>query len=270
MLPLTLLRYPGGKSKAIKILEKYLPNDIDLIISPFFGGGSFEIFCAIKKGITVKGFDLFEPLVNFWNCVLTDNLKLQVEIKLIHPINKEQFLEKRKSITNLKLDSYKRAALFFAINKSSFSGTTLSGGFSKQAAENRFNSSSINKVGMFKCENLIVELQDFKNLFKDLDTMKTKNTLIYLDPPYLIESKLYGNKGDMHLNFDHKLLAEFLLNINKDTCWMLCYNDNDYIRELYKDCKIISEKWNYSMSSSKKESSEVIIISKKLELELKK
>jgi len=43
------LRYPGGKSKAIKIIEDIIIDNFDLknistIISPFVGGGSFEFY----------------------------------------------------------------------------------------------------------------------------------------------------------------------------------------------------------------------------------
>ena len=40
-------RYPGGKSRAVKILEKYF-EDVNEFASPFIGGGSFEIFMAQK------------------------------------------------------------------------------------------------------------------------------------------------------------------------------------------------------------------------------
>ena len=50
----TLLRYPGGKAKAVKILEKYIPENTTKIVSPFFGGGSLE-FQLASKGIEVQG-----------------------------------------------------------------------------------------------------------------------------------------------------------------------------------------------------------------------
>ena len=41
----------------------------------------------------------------------------------------------------------------------------------------------------------------------------------------------------------------------------MTYNNNDYIRNLYKDYKIIDVNWTYCMNKDKK-SSEIIIISK--------
>ena len=47
------LRYPGGKTRACKILETIMNehfdiNDFDNLISPFFGGGSFEFYIQKK------------------------------------------------------------------------------------------------------------------------------------------------------------------------------------------------------------------------------
>ncbi|MBT7252518.1 MAG: DNA adenine methylase, partial [Candidatus Nitrosopelagicus sp.] len=49
------LRYPGGKSRAVKEIWKYIePLEPKTLCSPFFGGGSLEIFCA-QQGIKVTG-----------------------------------------------------------------------------------------------------------------------------------------------------------------------------------------------------------------------
>ena len=64
----TLLRYPGGKAKAIKVLSQYVPQDTKKVVSPFFGGGSFEFYLS-EQGIEVEGYDIFKPVVNFWKVV---------------------------------------------------------------------------------------------------------------------------------------------------------------------------------------------------------
>ena len=33
---------------------------------------------------------------------------------------------------------------------------------------------------------------------------KHPNDLLYLDPPYKIKNKLYGNRGDLHKDFEHE------------------------------------------------------------------
>lgn len=69
------LRYPGGKSRAVKIISKYIPKETTSLCSPFFGGGSLEIYCA-QNGIRVYGYDSFWPLVDFWQVLLKNPQKL--------------------------------------------------------------------------------------------------------------------------------------------------------------------------------------------------
>lgn len=85
---------------------------------------------------------------------------------------------------------------------------------------------------------------------------ETPTTVIYADPPYYIKDSIYGKDGDMHESFNHKLFAETLLK-RKD--WILSYNDCDYIRTLYKGCRILPTSWSYGMNKSKA-SSELLIL----------
>ena len=64
-----LLRYPGGKFRGAEKIKKYIPTDTKEICSPFLGGGSVELLCA-NGGMRVYGYDKFEPLVDFWNCLI--------------------------------------------------------------------------------------------------------------------------------------------------------------------------------------------------------
>jgi DNA adenine methylase len=66
----TPLRYPGGKSRAVKVILPLIPEDCGELCSPFLGGGSIEI-AAAERGMTVHGYDLFAPLVWFWEEILT-------------------------------------------------------------------------------------------------------------------------------------------------------------------------------------------------------
>ena len=52
MIQKSPLRYPGGKSRAVKIISEHIRKDTTQICSPFFGGGSLEIHWA-QNGIRV-------------------------------------------------------------------------------------------------------------------------------------------------------------------------------------------------------------------------
>ena len=63
----TPLRYPGGKSKAIKTLSAWYPKVITEYREPFIGGGSIAIdVTKSNPDIPVWINDLYVPLYNFW------------------------------------------------------------------------------------------------------------------------------------------------------------------------------------------------------------
>ena len=175
--------------------------------------------------------------------------------------------------------SFDLAAKVYAINRSSFSGATLSGGFSKRASYARFTDSSIDRIRNFREPNLFVQRLDFKESIK-----KHPGAFLYLDPPYMLKrewipehtdertgkiidgywmdrDKLYGKDGDLHSSFDHRGLYEIL---SKRGNWVLSYNDIPEIRDLYKDYEIRKADWAYGMKNvtTKKmgSSSELLII----------
>jgi len=84
----TLLRYPGGKTKAIDLITPYI-KDYDKIVSPFVGGGSLEVHWSANLNKEVIGYDIFDILVNFWNVLLKNPVELSDRMKSISPTNEE-------------------------------------------------------------------------------------------------------------------------------------------------------------------------------------
>ena len=127
------LRYPGGKTRACKKLDAILVKHFDIsnfdtIISPFFGGGSFEFLIQNNHNLNIIANDKFVPLYNFWNICKSKSKKDELCSKLYENINctKERFLELRGKIMNEE-DNFQQALFYFIINRCSFSGATLSG-----------------------------------------------------------------------------------------------------------------------------------------------
>jgi DNA adenine methylase len=254
------LRYPGGKTRACKKLELILLDNFDLnsvntIVSPFFGGGSFEFFLQNKYGFNIIANDKFEPLANFWKVcksVCKEELCTKLSNEKEQTISKETFLEYRKKI--VETDSLMKAVYFFVINRCSFSGATLSGGFSRESSEKRFTHSSITRIKKLDLDNFEINCKDFSCFIGEIENDK----LMFVDPPYFLQkgSKLYGNKGDLHEDFDHLKLYNIMSSKNR---WILTYNNCDFIKNLYKDYKIIETNWSYGMNKTKK-SSEIVIL----------
>ena len=233
----------------------------DTIISPFFGGGSFEFYLQNKYGLKLLVNDKFTPLYNFWKQVKLNKKLLCEELRKIKSVSKEQFMTYRNTIMDLNHDILQQAIQYFVINRCSFSGSTLSGGFSGEASSKRFTPSSIKKVEALDFTNIEIYNSDFYDFVHNFTNDNDNNkTLLFLDPPYYLEnkSKLYGNNGDMHEGFNHQLLFE-LLNTKKN--WVVTYNNCIHVRNMYKDYTIIDVNWSYGMNKSKI-SSEIIILSK--------
>lgn len=251
--PKSPLRYPGGKSKAVKSILPLIPKETKKLCSPFLGGASVELACA-SKGITVYGSDLFQPVIDFWIELIENPEKLANKVQTYHPLSKQKFYNLQKTYPKLK-NRLSRAAVLFVLNRSSFSGSTLSGGMSPEHP--RFTQSSIDRIREFEVFNFHVSNVDFK---ESID--KHDDCLLYLDPPYLNGQALYGQRGDMHKDFEHEELHEILT--SRDN-WILSYNDCDKVREMYKDYNIVNPKWKYGMSNDKS-SKEVLILSDDIQL----
>ena len=255
------LRYPGGKTRACKIIDSIITEhfditQFDILCSPFFGGGSFEFYFQNKYDHKLVVNDKFTPLYNFWKQIKTNKDILCKELNEIKSVSKEEFINYRKTIMELNDNMLQQSLQYFIINRCSFSGATLSGGFSEEASVKRYTESSIKKIKLLDFTNIDIYNFDFEYFINNFTNEKT---LIFLDPPYYLEnSKLYGNNGDMHENFNHTLLYEV---IKTKKNWLITYNNCEYIKNLYKNYLIIDVNWSYGMNKSKS-SSEIIIISK--------
>ena len=226
------LRYPGGKSKALKRILPLIPQ-YDEFREPMVGGGS--VFFALKQNYPNKKYwinDINPELFYFWKYCKEKPDELISEIKKI----KQKYNDGSKLYKYLKLQKeglteLQRATRFFILNRISFSGLVESGGYSKQAFKKRFTESSIERISIAS-----EILQDVKitNLdYWDVVKNRGKNTFIFLDPPYMSnkEAKLYGEKGVLHSNFKHDRFAKHIKKSNHK--WLITYDDCSGVQKVY-------------------------------------
>lgn len=246
------LRYPGGKTRAVHILGAYIPEGTQSVCSPFFGGGSFELHLT-KRGIRISGYDYFEQLCIFWNELLDSPGQLADLLEDYYGnTSKETFNAAQKRLIDMEGSNREIARDFFIVNRSSFSGATLSGGYSKMASEQRFNESSVFRVRNFRNDLVSVTYSDALDVIP-----KSEEDVLFLDPPYLLESSsLYGVRGDKHKDFDHESFYEAVIESEKP--FLLTYNNHPDIKKLWSDFDQVETSWSYGMNSSK-QSSELII-----------
>ena len=235
------LRYPGGKSRAVKIISPIIP-EFDEFREPFLGGGS--VFVYLKQKYPNKTYwinDLYPNLFHFWKQTQQNVDKLIEQVYTWR--NKFENGKKlhRYLLENIEtFDELKKASAFFVFNRITFSGTSESGGFSKAAYEKRFTISSIERA---KLLSSILNDTNITNYdYQDVIEKEGKNVFIFLDPPYFSATKsaLYGKNGNMHKTFDHERLVNILKNTTHK--WLITYDDSKYIRDLFSFANI--NEWN--------------------------
>lgn len=136
------LRYPGGKSRVAKFIVEQFPK-FDEYREPFLGGGS--VFIETKRRFSDKKFwvnDVYFDLFKFWQQTQIDADAVCEKIIAL----KNQFSDGKRLYQFLKNNSEDSAAAFFIFNRITFSGTTLSGGYSEAAFRGRFTASSIERI----------------------------------------------------------------------------------------------------------------------------
>jgi DNA adenine methylase len=140
------------------------------------------------------------------------------------------------------------AVAYYILNKTSFSGLTQQGNFTPLAWDSNFSYSNIEKLlqGGRLLKNLHITNQDYEEVFKKIND----GDFLFLDPPYDIDQFLYGKNGYNHRNFDHYKFNRLLKDCSekKDIKFLITYNDNETVRDLYKDFYIYDKEFNYTMN----------------------
>ena len=229
----TPLWYVGSKAKLVPHLKQYLVNmDLGSMVCPFIGGGAVELYLS-SQDIQVHGSDNFHFLVNFWNQMIYNSSSLVDRVKYWWD-DANGSTDFFSMIHNTE-DPLEQAAFFWILNKQSYRGLTMaSGNPSKSPVQVSF--ASFEKYRSFHSPNLSVHLMDYRDA---LAAHPTKEA--YLDPPYPKKSKLYGD--GTATEFDHKELRDILA--DRSTPWILCYSNEEYIRNLYKDFHINFIEFSY-------------------------
>ena len=253
----TPLRYPGGKSKAIKTLSPWFPKTISEYREPFIGGGSIAIeVTKSNPDIPVWINDLYVPLYNFWVQLRDRGEELSERVReekqrTLDEGDKDKVTASAKELFNKykeeidTYDDFEKAVAFFIMNKCSFSGLTENSTFSQSASNSNFSLVGADKLAQFSklIKNWKITNIDYSEVMK---AHGSRDTFIFLDPPYDIKDFLYGKNREMHKSFDHDRFADDVYNcVHK---FMITYNVNDRLKELYKNYNLKEWKLRYSMA----------------------
>lgn len=264
----TPLRYPGGKSRAIKTLKNYLPQNIKEFREPFVGGGSFFLWYKQQHPeCKIWINDVYYNLYCFWQ-QLQDRGEEMVEVlhelKIIHHEEEsdlkmsvrpkertkkaEDLFFKCKELIQYTDDPFWIAICFWILNKCSFAGLTETGSFSPQASISNFSKGTIEKL--LNISKLIQDVKITNVDYSRLLDYDAEDTFVFLDPPYDILTKsksnaLYGKDGSLHKQFNHEQFFTDVEHCNNK--FMITYNSSLILKERYKDFKIIPYDLKYGM-----------------------
>ncbi|WP_233706292.1 DNA adenine methylase [Helicobacter felis] len=245
------LRYGGGKSLAVGLILERMPINVKRVISPFMGGGSVEIACATELGLEVLAFDIFDILVNFWQVLLEDKECLYQALLALKPTQETYNTIKAELKAHYKqecvLDPLTLARNYYFNFNLSY-GPGFLGWLSKIYTEEKRYHNALAKLKNFDAPTLSVQCADFQEVLSAYP-----NDFAYLDPPYFLEgdSKMFRGIYPMrnfpihHNDFAHAQLAQILK--TRPGPFILSYNDCAFVRETYKDFKIIELAWQYTM-----------------------
>lgn len=255
------LRYPGGKSKAVKILYPLI-CDCDTFYEPFAGGSSLGLYVSQAKNIPVYLNDINYDVYSFWLSALKTNNDLVKNV--LTYFDKPKSFATYQEVLNWKTSNeLETGTRFFCLNRMSFSGTVEAGGYSNSAHLQRFTLSSVKKLEAVK--NLKNNISVFNDDYKDfLLNNLGNNPFVFLDPPYFSNKKsaLYGKNGKLHKQFDHDELFTFLLENKSRFSFFMTYDNSEYIKNKYiKDFYVYQWSLQYGMTNKKSAKNNELLIS---------
>ena len=231
----------GGK-RALRraILERFPDDEVGRYIE-VFGGAAWVLFAKEKKANQLEVYnDINGNLVNLFRCVKYHCGELQRELEWMLT-SREQFFDSKSQLDSQGLTDIQRAARFFHIIKVSFGSDRRTFGTNKK---NLANAIEYLPLIQKRLQGVVIENKDFENLIRVYDR---PGALFYLDPPYHGTEKYYEGSFT-----DHERLKAVLSSIKGR--FILSYNDDTYVRELYKGYNIEEISRNNSLAGKTKTS----------------
>ena len=239
------IRYAGGKQKQAKWIINYFPKQFKEYREPFVGGGSVGLKLRQQEDRVIDKFWIndFDPKIYyFWIGAQNHNERnaeyydRMLEIKKVEGV---EFIKKhfwKGMVRCLDFDVF--GTNYFMVNKMGFNGLSS---FSEASCITKFTESSIKRYRNVKKDLVGTKITNWD--FQEVIEKDGEDVVMYLDPPYYrYNQALYKD----HDNFEHKRLCEVLKQTKHR--WVMSYDDNKYIRDLYKDFYIYEHSWKYSMA----------------------
>jgi DNA adenine methylase len=240
--PGPFLRWAGGKTRLLRHLLPFVPEDFNGYFEPFLGGGA--VFFAIRgraRGPIVLS-DLNEDLINIWQIVRDQPEAFLDALAAYEGKNDEEsYYEVREAQT--PTEPIHRAARFAYLNQTAWNGlwrVNRWGGFNVPWGNRPFrgyDSDSLTRLSEV-LQGVRIDIADFRDVLQ----RPSRGDFVYLDPPYLPVSDTSKFSGYTEKRFraaDLEELASICDELTKrGVAWVMSNRDTALVRELFADHEI--------------------------------
>lgn len=223
-----IIKWSGGKKDEIKHFEKYIPENYEVYLEPFIGGGS--VFFHLKPNKAVIS-DLHTELTDLYKSIKKKKTNEIYNFMEQNNNDEANYYLIRDNMDHT--DELENAKRFFYLRKTCFRGML------RYNKKGKFNI----PYGRYKTYNYeILKNKDYEEIFQNtiilnksyeyiFEHYNDEKNFMFLDPPYDSEFTDYG-----YCKFDknnHIELAKYFKN-TKIKCLMII-GKTPFISELYKD-----------------------------------
>ena len=196
MLP--FLKWPGGKRWLISRYQQIFPDDYNIYIEPFLGGGSAYFHLAPARAIIA---DVNAELINTYRVMARNPARLRVHLETHQENHNPEYYYQMRN-TNPS-DTIAKAARFLYLNRTCFNGMYRVNQFGKFNVPIGTKQHFIDDVNLFEeyaqiLNNTHIRTQDFT------DTIRSANAgdLVFADPPYTI-----AHNQNSFIKYNEKLFS---------------------------------------------------------------
>lgn len=247
----SFIAWVGGKKLLRKEIVSRFPEDFDRY-AEVFGGAAWVLFYKEKGNHEEVYNDINGELVNLFRCVKYHPEAIEKELKLT--LNSREVFENYKSAKGLSgMTDIQRASRYLYLIRASYGAKIENFGMRNRDITDVSDIYEIKN----RLAKVVIEHKSYEELIRRYDKPKT---LFYCDPPYHKTEHMYDTGDFVFDDNQHINLRNTLSRIKGK--FILSYNDDDFIRELYKNYNITSVKRSNNLglvSGKNKEFSELII-----------
>ena len=220
----SFISWVGGKKLLRnKICDRFPKCNYDRYIE-VFGGAAWVLFNKDKHAELEVYNDINGNLVNLFKCVKYHPNAVKEELSLF--LNSRELFNNFKNLhNNNALTDIQRAAMYYYMIKASYGSRVNDFGAKPRCMSDIKSITEIKE----RLKSVNIENKSYDAIIKQYDR---HTALFYCDPPYFGSEKMYKT-GDITFDESHHINLCGLLRSIKGYC-IISYNDNDYIRDLYR------------------------------------